>query len=835
MVLQKRIFTSLFFLSGSTGLIYQLLWVRKFTYLLGSAYVTVSVVVASFMAGLLLGAWLIGKYFRRMKNPLRWYATLEIVVGCFAFCFVASFRFLDMGFGTIATTFLHADGWRILFSSLLLLLILSVPTAAMGATLPLLVHHFTHEETTFKKNISWFYAINTFGAAAGVLLAGFFLIEYAGVTGGILAAGALNMMIGISALILSRQPASRELVKPAVTAADCRKKKITSQPTISVSKNLLLITAFFSGFIALGFEISWTRALKFLIQSSTYSFTIILFVFLLGIAFGGLMARRIMRGDLGSIRQYGRFQLLLSFTSAFAIIFLYRIAYTDFFQHRFFNIIFDFSSGWISGILIYALTCGLVFLLPTLFMGILYPLLNHLFHSSSGADAGTTVSRIYWVNTLGSIAGTLSAGFILIPLLGLKWSMILLSSGSMLIGWIFILRSSQKQRIREVAITALFAALLLVSMPAEVLNSREEVKSDRVLYYKEGLSATVKVYEAKNSLNMSIDGMNIASTSPALMQKEQLIAHLPFFIRPKIQTALSVGLASGISTDAIAAYPAVKHVDCVELIRPVFEASRLFSQYNHDVNENPRVRLIHDDIYAFLKFSNDRYDLISSDGKLGTLDNANTTMLSSDYYDQCRKHLNQGGVFIQWIPLITPASCFDVILHTMKQSFSHVTLFYFYPSDVFMVGTESPVELNLEQMNAVMNDAKVKAGLTSVGCEKASEIMCAYAGEYLTDRPQLAVNSMNRPTLEFLFYRDWKKADEKEGGYRAANLQTLVSIFSSQKQLAMAAYGNLSDGYAEGIYASSLNFFSFCIDNFRQGSFETGRKEYDLFRKSIPF
>lgn len=109
---------------------------------------------------------------------------------------------------------------------------------------------------------------------------------------------------------------------------------------------------------------------------------------------------------------------------------------------------------------------------------------------------------------------------------------------------IFILRSSQKQRIREVAITALFAALLLVSMPAEVLNSREEVKSDRVLFYKEGLSATVKVYEAKNSLNMSIDGMNIASTSPALMQKEQLIAHLPFFIRPKIQTALSVGLVA---------------------------------------------------------------------------------------------------------------------------------------------------------------------------------------------------------------------------------------------------------------------------------------------------
>src|SRR4030095_895639 len=105
-------------------------------------------------------------------------------------------------------------------------------------------------------------------------------------------------------------------------------------------------------------------------------------------------------------------------------------------------------------------------------------------------------------------------------------------------------------------------------------------------------------------------------------------------------------------------------------------------------------------------------DLISSDGKLGTLDNANTTMLSSDYYDQCKKHLNPGGIFIQWIPLITPSSCFNVILQTLKQSFNHVSLFYFYPSDVFMIASDSPVTLDLQKMNSVMQKENVSSELS---------------------------------------------------------------------------------------------------------------------------
>jgi spermidine synthase len=668
-----------------------------------------------------------------------------------------------------------------------------------------------------------------------VLLAGFYLIEYTGITGGIMVAGAANGLVGISALVLAGSPSITITAKASDGSVKKGKQKTSEATGKTGSKNLLLSTAFFSGFIALGFEITWTRALKFLIQSSTYSFAIILFMFLLGIAAGGLMARRILKHPHNALLQYGRCQVLLAVSSLFTIVFLYRLAYTDFFQQEIFNVIFDFSKGWFSGILIYALTCGLVFLIPTLLMGILYPVLNHLYHSSVTEAAGKAVSSIYSINTFGSIAGVLGAGFILIPSLGIKWSIGLLSAGSLVIGIGFMLTSGKKLQALEWTLLAVFAATFIGSIGGPMLSSREELKSDRILFYKEGLSATVKVYEVGSTLNMSIDGMNIASTSPALLQKELLIAHLPFFINPRIESALSVGLASGISTNAIASHPGVRSVDCVELIKPVFEASRFFSLANQNVNENPAVRMIHDDIYAFLKFSGNRYDLISSDGKLGTLDNANTTMLSSEYYDQCREHLNPGGVFIQWIPLITPSSCFGLILHTMKQSFRHVTLFYFYPSDVFMVGSDFPVELNLQQMRAVMNTPSVSGELRSVGFSKASEIMCAYAGEYISDPPDLAVNSMNRPALEFLFYRDWKKADEKEGGYRAVNLQYLISNFSSQKQLAAAAYGKLPAGYAEGIYVSSLNFFTFCVDNFRSGSYESGKQEYESFKQSILF
>src|SRR5262249_42399819 len=151
-------------------------------------------------------------------------------------------------------------------------------------------------------------------------------------------------------------------------------------PSAASLKSLLLITAMLSGFTALAYEIVWTRALKFLIQSSTYSFTVILFIFLLGIAVGSQIARNIFKKISGQLTQYGWLQIALSCSALFTIYFLYTLAYTDFFQQRIFDIIFNYSYGWFSGIMIYALTCGITFLIPAILMGIMFPMLNEMYY-----------------------------------------------------------------------------------------------------------------------------------------------------------------------------------------------------------------------------------------------------------------------------------------------------------------------------------------------------------------------------------------------------------------------------------------------------------------------
>lgn len=836
----------LFFASGVSGLIYQLLWIREFTYLLGSAYLTVSIVVAAFMAGLLAGAWLAGKYIARIKNRIKWYAFLEIFVGIYAIAFAVGFPAFDFLFGAIAVIFGNADVLRIIATALVVILIMLPPTCAMGATLPLLVHHFTRTSSEFKNNISLFYSINTLGAALGVLIAGFYLVEKTGISTGILITGIFNMLIGSIAWVLYRR-AEEKLLPETVTSPEQGKlrnqKKKTDAlspkspaPSINNSKWLILGVAGLAGFTSLSYEITWTRSLKFLIQSSTYSFTVILFIFLLGIAAGAEAAEKIMRNKSNLLFKYGCLQMVLACSALFTLIFLYQLAYTKIFQEDLFNVIFNYSYGWFSGILVYALTCGITFFLPALIMGILFPILNELYFDQSHEPPGKSVSNIYVINSAGSIAGALATGFILIPAMGIKGSILLLACINFLIAAVFILKSKHKNPFAWVGGGMAFGLLVIFSLQGKFLSSKEELKNDKVVFYKEGLSATVKVYQQKNDLNMSIDGMEIASTSNAFLQKERLIAHLPFFIRPQIQNVLSVGLASGISTASIAEHESVKKIDCVELVKPVFEASTFFSAYNNNVQKNPKVNLVHNDIYAFLKFNPSTYDLISSDGKLGTLDNANTTMLSDDYYHQCKMRLNPGGLFIQWIPLITPNSSFELILQTLKHSFQHVSIFYFYPSDVFMVASEEPFSLNLQQMNRVMQDSSVRAELTSLGFGKASNIMCSYIGDYENTNKAIQLNTMDRPLLEFWFYRDWKKGNAYEGGYRAANLGFLVNNFQKQEAEALRIYqGFPNESYAKGIFNSSLNFYQFCVMNFKNGNYEKGLEEYNLFRSSIPF
>ncbi len=838
--MNKKAFTFLFFLSGGCGLVYQILWTRLLSFILGNTYVAISIIVASFLFGLFLGAWLIGRLIHKCQNELKWYAILEFAIGGYALFMLAGYGLFETVFWTLNAITGEANFLHLIGKFILTLLLLLPPTAAMGATLPLVIQYFTRTKTLFVNNISFFYAINTLGGAIGVLAAGFFIIEMIGVREGIFYTAIINLAIGLLVLLNARKEAPQAgKTEPGIerTKSPKKKKKPALSKTSPWDKHLYLAAAGLAGFAALAYEIIWTRGLKFLIHNTTYSFSIILVTFLIGIAVGSIVAPKIKKRKLPVQYIYGVLQIGLGLFAILTIYLFYVFPYDRFFQESIMSIIYDFSYHWIWGIAVFVFICSMMFLIPTVIMGVLFPLINDIYYENVAAKPGKTVSSVYAVNTFFSILGSLAAGFVLVPQFGIKTSLIAISLINIGLGIIFIWKANYKLfPTVAVSLVLLVFVTIFSTGGGEYLYGRGERKQDRVLFYEEGLMATVKVFERQKARYMSIDGVSIASTSRSLMQKEKLIGHLPFFVKPNIRSVLSVGLASGISVGSMALHPSVDKIDCVELIDPVFSAAKSFRDYNYDIFNNPKVNLIKNDIYAFLKYSGKKYDLVSSDGKLGSLYSGNTIMLASDYFELCKESLNDGGVFIHWIPIITPYKALKIITNTLKQSFKHVGLFYFYPSDIFMIASDSPITFDSQYMNTVLENQPVKKDLAPFYIQNGLSILSAFSGFYnIKPEENVRLNTFNQPILEFDYLREWKKSRNIKGGYRAKNMAFLAK---NLEEINFNFFASVLqdvdiDIYRQDIFTPSLNFFKSNTRNFQSGNYQLGLRAYMNWKQKL--
>ena len=809
----------LFFLSGFTGLVYQVLWMRRFTHVMGSGSVSVSVVIAAFMGGLFLGAVLLRRVLGRCRNELRWYAVLEAVIGLWGLLFVWSFPHLG-GIYAWLSGGAGAGVAGLAAKATLSMLWMLLPTAAMGATLPLMVQFLERRGRGFGDAIGLLYAVNTAGGATGALLAGFVLIEFVGIDNSLLLVAGLNIAVALSAWWLASTLAAPPEPEPPADAGS----QGTARP--------LLVAAFASGFAAIGCEVLWTRGLKFTIQSSTYSYALILGVFLVGLGIGGAVYQRwLTRVDHQIL--YGRLQTAIAAWVLLTLSFLYSVAPTAWFQEGVMSLVYDGDSHWGLALLTFGLVCAVVLLPPTTAMGVLFPTLNSLYHERSRHASGRSVSAVFASNTIGSIAGALVVGFVLLPWVGIRGALVVMAGISLVLGWGFLWRS---RRYREMFAGAVICALLLLAgLQGRYLLGRGEVTTDRVLFYDEGLMSTVKVYERESHTHMSIDGSRIASTARALRQKEQLVAHLPSLLRPRVERVLTVGLASGITAHSVSLHEEVRVIDVVELIEPVFEASRYFAASNGRIEQDERVRMIHEDIYAWLQYHEAQYDAIVSDGKLGSLNNANTVLLSQDYYELCRRRLRPEGIFVQWVPIITPEAELRAILRTAASSFEHVGLFYFYSSDIILVASPAPIRLDGEHMRRVFAHEPVARQLRALDLPTPAAVMSCYLGDYALDDGDLPPNTFDRPYLEFAYLRDWKKGRRIPGGYRARNMELLVENLSRNDGPTLAAaFPGLSPEVVERVLRiPALEFYGRAMANFRGGSYGRGLQMWRRWKESV--
>ncbi|MBT8049211.1 MAG: fused MFS/spermidine synthase, partial [Gammaproteobacteria bacterium] len=760
----------LFFASGALALMYQVVWTRMMMHVFGSTAVAVGTVLAAFMSGMALGAWYFGKRADRSGNCLRLYALLEIGIAASA---LVSHLLLDQLGPANRAIFELVGSSPVLFSSvrfLLAFVLIMLPTVLMGATLPVLARFLLRPGTLVGVNLSTLYACNTFGAVAGVLATGFFLIGRYGIHVPVYLAVLGNLAIGSIALI-----ASRRIISGAKAGTPAPALDQPDGPAFVVDKALYRTILFglgLSGFTSFAYEIYWTRSLVFILGNSTYALTAMLSAFLTGIALGGYLVRFLIKKAPDRAAVFGWLQVLLGVSSVLALPLLFAVSEPQLLSqylagnaaHPFSIIVAGFGVAF------------LVMLIPATLIGATFPLVGQI-TTLDLRHTGSMVGKVYAVNTLGNVIGALLPGLFLLAWLGIQKGILAMALLNVSLGFVVLYlrfaRSSPARRWKFGLPAFLLLSLVLLGQAPLQFQFPSDGERDyhETLLYREGPLATTKVFVNPRSgeKHISVDGIVIGGTGFSEF-KQLLLAHLPKLLLDDVSTELSVGVGSGILLGESALHPRLGEITGVEIEPSVVRGAGLFSEENHDVMENPRLKIVVDDVSSFLRTSKKRYRVISADEKTADDYASNGFSYSMEYYGLLREHLDAGGLAIQWVPTTLPPDLYRMVLKTFSESFPHVQLWYFLPAhkrgpfNTILVGSNEPVPVRLDQIRRRFAESpEAWKSLAPYGLTSAEAVLPHFVARedaILTAVENAPVNSLQFPRYEF--YYPWDYARERD-------------------------------------------------------------------------
>ena len=822
----------LFLLSGAAGLVYQVVWSRLLNEIFGVTAHAVTAVLATFLGGLALGGWLLGRIADRRPDALRFYAMLEVGIGLTALAGTWAMNALGPLHVWFASRLAPDSAALIVVRCALAAVVILPPTFLMGGTLPAIARVFVGGTAELGRKLSLLYGLNTFGAVLGSLGAGFVLIRAIGVHPTLWLAVAVNLVVGLVSLWLARggwglvAAARNTPLSPAPLPASRGEgeRSPLSQSLLPASQGegerqtWLLVVMGLSGLASLSLEVLWTRMLVLLLGTSTYAFVTMLSAFLVGIALGSFLARTFIDRQRQPRRIFGWIQAGIA-ASTLATIPLTRLMlgsaqhWMDGLEHQ-----------WPSLVLGRFGVTFLIMLVPTTLIGMTFPLAARMW--TRGVDAlGRQLGQLYGANTLGNIAGAAVGGFVVLPLFGMQRGIALVTVLNLAsAAWALLPVGEARRRrgalLREAPISAglLACAALLVLWHPRALPGTGGGAEDPVRYYREGLVSTVKVFQRASDgrqLLMAVDGITIGQSSTGVDRKQQVLAHLPFVLAPDrtIRNVLSIGLGTGILIGEVARHPGVERVECVELSPSVIEGARHFTAYNGGVLENPAVRIINDDGVNFLRRSHERYDAIISDGKSKSGHAGNGLFYSQDYYQAARQHLAAGGVMIQWVPLEVTPRDLRTIVRTFRSVFGH-TYVWLGQDSAFLVGLGAPLVLDLAHARAVL-DAPETEHLRRHGWRTPSDVVTLL----LADAPALdawlaqedTINSFEHPVLEFYAPGAVELGEEARIAYNLRALDRVAGPVLSTVTLTggdareLAATSKAVSGLIEGVAARGLS------------------------------
>jgi len=674
-----------FFLSGIAGLVYEVLWVRIFGKVIGSAPLAVASVLTVFMAGLALGSYIASRKVDRIRarGDLLWlYGLLECGIGCYGLMLPVFVKYVKPLYVVLYDRLFEHFWLYNLCSFIVCSVLLLLPVLMMGATLPVLSRFFVRQLNNLGRRVGVLYGVNTIGAAVGVVLAGFFMIERLGLWGTIFVIAGVNLAVGLLCAVLGKT-IPRFQTDPVGNDGTTGPEILPSGSPVRSGGDIRLALAVFalSGFCAMGYQVIWTRLLGLLIAPTTYAFSLVVGTFIIGLAIGNVLFGRMADRVKDLLPLLALTQIA---AAGFALAASQFLGGSQFF---FAKLLFTLQDSFGHAMVVQFLVIFFILFWPTLFLGATFPIVNKIY-ATSLASLGRSIGRAYAVNTVGAVVGSFAGGFILIPFLGKEGGLSALVGAQaalalFVLGFILKSRSSKPRNWAALCFLGLACIGLVYAYPdwnrgllsfgryqipaeltqyfrrtgwlaslwhGEKILARRQQGRD-VVFYGDGIGGFTTVEKYIDSMGTIrytlLNSGKPDATSHDDAATQALLAHIPLIFHPSPANVMILGLGSGMTAGEVLHYP-VSRVDVLEINEQVIKAARFFDDWNSRFAEDPRTRVIIQDGRNHLLLSRIQYDVVISEPSNPWMAGM-ASLYTKESFETIKERLNDDGIFIQWV------------------------------------------------------------------------------------------------------------------------------------------------------------------------------------------
>jgi spermidine synthase len=753
----------LFFVSGLSGLIYQVVWVREFGYVFGNTVYSASLIIAVFMLGLGLGSYIVGRwadrqYAARPESLLRSYGLFEVMIGAAGLAVSAFLPHLGSVSALVSSYSRDSNGWYGLSVSSYVarvaigILVLTPITLLMGGTLTLLIRYcvrLNHQIGAWR--IALLYGVNTAGAAAGAFLADFGPVPALGLQATQWIAVLGNVASGCGALLLASRRS--QSLSHETSPFEPDERFTSAAPRDEASSSALVWTSLalaMSGFAAMGMEILWFRHFTVLLGGYRAVFSLLLTVILIGIGAGSLLG-----GWLN--RSIGRpVQLLMVAEAVFVAATLLGLGSADvrgILTAEGYIAALPTAQGdatdWARRVHeLWFLTKPMLLevAIPAVVMGLTFPLANAIVQRAE-QGVGRRAGVLYFSNTLGAVSGSLAAGFLLLPALGMQASATVLSIAAGLTVvplWVAALPDAdQAPSLRRRSIAAPVASALISAtaivlwllLPPNFVIARAQVPpadGERRVALVEGINEVVAVMDSGAAGRVLFtNGHSMSSTGIMSQRYMRALAHIPLLSMDRPESALVIGFGVGNTTHAITLHPTIQRVEVADLSRQILGHAGYFAGANRNVLDDERVVVYVEDGRQHLRMrGSGAYDLIAlepppiAQAGVGAL-------YSREFYALARGRLTPTGYISQWLPAYqVPADTTLAMIRAFVDVFPQAVLLSGTHQELLLVGTNhSRIEIDPNRvMMALAAAPAVRSDLQRVGLGTITELVGTFVG-----------------------------------------------------------------------------------------------------------